>query len=441
MKKSLRFVSLSMAFVMSLILLAGCGNKESGKTAASTAKNNETATTAAPKKGPVSLVFYHWGSGTLQKQLDEFQKKNDGTKVELVLTPNNEYTDKLKIALAGGEKIDVYANTNGANYVDFAAKFKAVPLDDYVAKDKWDLTPFGSTINYSKIDGKLLGLPTAKNGWLLYYNKKLFDDAKVPYPKDDMTWNEYAELAKKMTKGDGANKIWGSFMQDWAQVWAIPQIQKGKTIFDDDLSLAKEGLALHIKMQNVDKSEMPWADVKTGKVHHRDAFAKGNVAMMVIGDWMLNILNGFKKDGKIAFDYDIANPPHPEGVPAGTTIGGPSTFLCINGTSQHKEDAWKLIKFITGEEGSLIYAADKQSPAYVNDKILNAFVGDTPQPANLKIFLKLNAIPQFPFKVGASDVDKIMTEEGELAFVGEQNADKAMEKIIKRRAEALAKYK
>ena len=34
---------------------------------------------------------------------------------------------------------------------------------------------------------------------MLFYNKTLFDAAGVDYPTNDMTWEEYAALAKEMT--------------------------------------------------------------------------------------------------------------------------------------------------------------------------------------------------------------------------------------------------
>lgn len=449
MKKRSRLTALLLLLVLVTSLLSACSTKEQDKVTESTestestsgTKDTEPATSETAKE-EVNLVFYHWDtSGVVQEQIDAFEALNPNINVELILTPNKEYTDKLKISLSGGEKIDLYANTNGASYSDVAIKYNAVPLNDYISQEKWDLSSFGTTINNSTIDENILGIPAAKSGFMLYYNEKLFDEAGVPYPSKDMTWDEYADLAKLMTKGEGETKVWGSFMQNWAQLWYMPQIQKGQTIFDDNLSVAKEGLMLREKMQNVDFSEMPWAEVTAGKIHHRDAFASGNVAMMVIGDWMISILNTFKEEGKIDFEYDITNPPHPEGIAAGTTIGGPATFISINGTSEHKDESWEFIKFLTGKEGALIYATAKQLPAFVDNEIIKAYLGESPMPKNLEISLKLNPLPIFPFILGSNDIDKIMTEEGELVFVGEHSIDEGMESIVSRRAEALEQYK
>jgi multiple sugar transport system substrate-binding protein len=449
MKISRITIAIFMLLTLILSIASGCstnGEGDQGGSAASNSSSEKAVDDSSTKDADealeeVNLVFYHSDStGTVQKQIDAYEALHPNVTVDLILTPSAEYNDKLKVALAGGEDIDVYITSNGANYSDVAVKFQAEPLGDRITADDWNILPFGNTITNSTIDGQILGIPTIKGGFMLYYNKDIFDEAGIPYPSDDMTWDEYADLAKQLTKGEGQTKVWGSFMQNWAQLWYMPLIQAGQTIFDDDLTLAKEGLELRASMQNEDLSEMQWAEVVTGKIHHRDAFAAGNVAMMVIGDWMITILNGYQEDGTIDFDYDVTNPPHPEGVEAGTTIGGPGVFLSINGNSEHKDEAWEFIKFMAGKEGSMILAESKQSPAYVDDEIIDAYLGDEPQPEHIDTFLRLNTLPIYPFRQGAKDVDGIMGEEGTLYFIGEQSIEETMENIVSRRIEALDQY-
>ncbi len=37
---------------------------------------------------------------------------------------------------------------------------------------------------------------------VMFYAKKIFDDAGVPYPKDDWTFDQFVETAKKLTNAD-----------------------------------------------------------------------------------------------------------------------------------------------------------------------------------------------------------------------------------------------
>lgn len=272
---------------------------------------------------------------------------NAGTKVDFVMTPNKEYPDKLKVSLAGGEDIDAFVVASAQELVGIIDVKQAMVLDELILKNKFDLVPYGAAIEQVKINGKLYGLPSTRVAFVLYYNKTLFQTLGVPIPKQDMTWSEYVELSKKLSRGEGADKIWGSFMHAWEHLWFMPALQKGKTVLDDDLTEFKKAMEFRYQMQMVDKSEMSWAENVSTKAHHRDIFAKGTTGMIITGPWMVGILENFKKDGKINFEYDIAPPPHPDGVPAGTTYGGVGTIV-INPKTKNVDEAWKFVSYYCG---------------------------------------------------------------------------------------------
>src|SRR5690606_25717705 len=52
------------------------------------------------------------------------------------------------------------------------------------------------------IDGKIPAIPAAPSSPAMYYNKKLFDEANIPYPQDGWTWEQLLDTAKKLTKVD-----------------------------------------------------------------------------------------------------------------------------------------------------------------------------------------------------------------------------------------------
>ncbi|RKN71832.1 extracellular solute-binding protein [Paenibacillus ginsengarvi] len=49
----------------------------------------------------------------------------------------------------------------------------------------------------------LIGIPYTRNFSALYYNKTIFDKFGVAYPKEGMTWSEYADVAKRVTRTEG----------------------------------------------------------------------------------------------------------------------------------------------------------------------------------------------------------------------------------------------
>ncbi|MGM1049371.1 MAG: extracellular solute-binding protein [Bacillota bacterium] len=47
--------------------------------------------------------------------------------------------------------------------------------------------------------GKLSGIPLLMGVWGIYYNRKLFDKAGIPYPKDGWTWDDFVNTAKELS--------------------------------------------------------------------------------------------------------------------------------------------------------------------------------------------------------------------------------------------------
>lgn len=91
-------------------------------------------------------------------------------------------------------------------------------LNPYVKQFNMDLNRIDpivlDTVRKTSGDGKLLGIPISGNVVMMYYNKDIFDRFAVPYPKDGMTWDEVYDLARQLTRSDGAVKYRGFDFQD-----------------------------------------------------------------------------------------------------------------------------------------------------------------------------------------------------------------------------------
>jgi multiple sugar transport system substrate-binding protein len=74
------------------------------------------------------------------------------------------------------------------------------PLDDMLAG--YDLSDFAGVIDAGKYKGKLYALPFRTSSSLMYYNKTLFDQAGVAYPKEGWTWDDLLDISRKLSKGD-----------------------------------------------------------------------------------------------------------------------------------------------------------------------------------------------------------------------------------------------
>ena len=50
------------------------------------------------------------------------------------------------------------------------------------------------------VDGVQYGFPLSLQINVLFYNKNIFDGFGVSYPQDAMTWDEFIETAKRVTR-------------------------------------------------------------------------------------------------------------------------------------------------------------------------------------------------------------------------------------------------
>ncbi|MFC5530831.1 extracellular solute-binding protein [Cohnella yongneupensis] len=55
-----------------------------------------------------------------------------------------------------------------------------------------------SLLDSTTVDGKLLLLPYAAYPLGVYYNKRIFDEAQVPYPADGWTWEQFRETSRQL---------------------------------------------------------------------------------------------------------------------------------------------------------------------------------------------------------------------------------------------------
>ncbi|MEK3721771.1 ABC transporter substrate-binding protein [Paenibacillus sp. FSL H8-0034] len=419
-----KIMNLALTGTLVAGLAAGC-------TPVKETSNEGAAKPAGENTKPVSLKMTVLPDDldTFKLVFEEYKKENPNITVQLDTIPQQQYYDKLRLQLSSGDDIDLI----GGNMDVFLDTGILEPLDDYIKKSNVDVSGFGPLYDNLKVNDKMYGLPYRKSNWMLYYNKTLFDKMNVPYPKADMTWEDFRELAKKMTQGEGANKMYGAFLHPWAQTWYIQAVQTGASIIDKDLTPFKNALQFRMDMEN-DGSIMSWAEQITTSAHYNSAFQKGNVAMNLIGDWHIAQLRTAEQEKKINFDWDVVPVPHPAGVAPNTSLATPVSLM-LNKASKHKEEAFKLLQFMTTAKGAKIFAAKGFLTGYTNDDIRKAYIGDgSMKPTNIHYFVEQKEYPEYPLLPGIKNIvlNNIYKQEGEMALTKAQTADQAIQKIGER---------
>jgi multiple sugar transport system substrate-binding protein len=448
MKKVLAII-LSLTIV--LVMFAGCDNKNSDsdtqpQTQQDSGENNDNE--PVEKKKVVIDVWNKLNDECNKIALEEVQKLEKYSNVEFDIRDKDaEYLTKMPIAIASGEQRDIIAIFNPIEQAKYARAQTILPLDDIIEEIGWDFEDeYGIYTENCKIDGKIVMVPEHKTFWVLYYNKKIFDDAGVPYPSADvpMTWDEYAELAKRLTSGEGANKIYGALHLTWPMFWYAEAIQKlggGEHFYNEEgLSNIEDPifakcLERTYKMMHVDKSIPTYADISISKTSAQ-AWMNGQYAMYLQGNWLLSWAIDKEQYPR---DFEIGIAPVP--VDEGTQV---KSWGVINGwgigqTSADPELSLEILRDI-----SRTAAKYTLSQVDVNQKVEqeNLFVGmgeklgseGLTEEVLKKAFADPNALYVTEKVTGPNNAEyeKVITEEVEKYFVKEQDLETTIANIKKR---------
>jgi multiple sugar transport system substrate-binding protein len=339
--------------------------------------------------GPVTLTMTAWGGDVDKKVYEErlamAHKKYPNITVKLQMSPGGEeYSQKVSTAIAGGKGPDILEL---AEHVPaFASKNQILPLDENIEASNLDLTSmFGKTTSeIFAYDGQQYAVPDRSGAMVLYYNKKMFDDAGLDYPTAAWTWDDLLAASQKLTiREAGEVKQWGFATISWWPYWMSFMYQNGGQVLDASGTPVINSPENVEAMQwyndlawkhKVSPTPRDWANYGEG-VGPDQLFAQGKLAMEITGFWNIAAANSVE-----GLDWDIS--PLWQGKQPAT-----SAFfngLAISRTSEHPEEAWKVIEFMASEEGQRpIIDNAEDAPANVQVQQSDAFL--TPKWATREV--------------------------------------------------------
>lgn len=438
MKKAL---ALALALMLVVGLFAGCGSTP----AASSAPAASGSTSAESKPAEtVTIKVSGWDMSTApltDNLVKAFEAANPNIKVELIDIASADYSQKLSVMLNGGSELDAFWIKDADTTKSLFDKGQLENLAPFIEKDGVDIEAYNGLVNNFKMPGgEIVGLPARTDYYVLYYNKDIFDAAKEPYPTNDMTWDEFREVAKRITSGEGATKNYGALIHTWqacVQNWGV---QDGKhTIMDDDLSFFKPYYEMALGMQNDDKSIPDFATLKTGNIHYSSPFLTGNIGMMPMGSWFMTTMIAKKDAGESTVNWGVAALPHAEDVPAGYTVGA-ATPLVVNAASTKKEAAWEFVKFATSEAGAKVYADGGAIPGRSSDETLKVIAEMKGMPEGALEALGVTNISfDRPMADFVPEVNKMLEEEHSLIMLSQIDLDAGLAEMAERSKEIQGK--
>jgi len=263
---------------------------------------------------------------------------------------------QLETNLMSGDSVDVYMNYALATFAKRVESNMAVDQGPLIARDNFNVQGFGlSNLEEWIIDGKNYGFPTTNNGAAncLMLNKDMFDAAGIPIPTK-WTYSEFREVARRLTRGSGPDKIYGAFFRLGADIgtglfhsYHLPrdwQYGPGNRSWRINQEPAvKEAIQFAYNVMNVDGSVPTYADTITQKLSEEGMFMGGKAAM-IVGAW---IVRNVKDLVNYPHDFVTAFAPYPvsDRYPVTFNPGNVGDVMAINPKSKNIDACWEYIKW------------------------------------------------------------------------------------------------
>lgn len=427
-----------MAAVITCSMLAGCGSSTGNQTPDQTGNdqtnNGASADTVSSEK--VNLKFYIWSDeeNYIKKVVDAYNAQSDVAQIEMVSIANDSYDDKLKVMMAAGEDVDIVDIRGLSQVTQYRGTGSLLDLSELVKNSELDISKYGAMWDSSYPDGQIYALPTRTTCWMLFYNKDLLDEAGLSMP-EQLTWTEYGELAKKLTKGEGLEKQYGGYWIDWHTQYNATQ--QGVYVNSDDVTEVQKSLEMLNQFYNVDKSHMPLGEMKATDMQYLADFENERAAMMPQGEWFVNMLLNDMKAGKTDINWEIAPMPIPEGVEAGTTWGQ-FQFAAINSSTKYPEQSFDFLQYLCGPEGASIYASEGMVHAYTDAGAEEAYKQAVGKDS-VSVIFNAKKIQESPASDGFDQILNAYKEHAELYLLGEKGIEETMDNFLKQREEFIKK--
>lgn len=279
------------------LTLSACGNSGNSEKNGGAEASTNTGNTKVDKQ--VAIKYYNWDneaqSAGTDAMLQEFMDQNPNIKVEHVtLVPGDsvEMLKKLDFLISSGEAIDVVQVPSLGGVLERATRGALAPLNEFYEKD--NLVPEDEYYVNAKVDNNYYGMQYTKSSNYVMLNKDALDEAGLPVPTFGWTWDDYRDYAKKLTKGEGVDKRYGTYFHTWELYMNAPAqtMMKDPFVYDDGTTIFadptyKYFFQLRKDMESADKSAKTYADALAAKLNYRTEFFNEEAAMILAGNWTI----------------------------------------------------------------------------------------------------------------------------------------------------------
>ncbi|KGX91554.1 ABC transporter substrate-binding protein [Pontibacillus halophilus JSM 076056 = DSM 19796] len=400
-----------MAILISLLAVAGCSSSETSK-----------------DEDEVTLVYARGVDTTVgnEKLIEAFEKEHPNIHIEFREMPSDsgQQHDQYVTTFSGkSSEIDVF-DADVVWPAEFAQAGYVMGLDRFIEEEDIDMSKyFEGTVESVTYSGRTWAMPKFTDAGLLYYRTDLVDN-----PPE--TWDELSDMASDLNGQEGTK--FGYVMQanqyEGIVVNAVEFIHAyGGQVLDENGQVvvdSEEAIAGIQKMAEIAQSNyVPNNILNFTELETETAFIQGNTVFARNWPYMQSS-SADEERSKVVGDVGFSLLPSGDAQSA-STLGGWVTM--INKYTEHPEEAWEFVKFMTGMEGQKISAIEggvaptieslyedesvkEASPVFANEAFVETLQNAVPRPVS----------PNYP------KITDIIQIEVSKALAGDQTPEQAV---------------
>lgn len=342
------------------VTLSGAGVVGCGSGSATKHANTPVTITVGMNSGEIS-----------DAEVKHFNSTHKDVKIQMV---DISATGKIQAMLASGNAPDIIRTSGVNDLPTYVEEGIALDLQPYFDKSKnvfptADMVPANNLFRFdpktqTQGKGDMYGfLKDWSPDFMMFYNKKLFKAAGIPYPSatKPMTWQQVMADAKKLTIVKNNKIVQFGLGMDEGPCYTEPEYnmiaqqlgsENGGSLWSADKKKAD------FENPKVQSLISMWITAQKGNYGpnsiNKDAdgfstrFTNNQEAIGILGYWFLGSLSGLKPAQQA--DYGAAPAPIMAG---GKQFDPPSgaTGAIIYSKTKHPQQAWEVFEYLFGKNG------------------------------------------------------------------------------------------
>jgi multiple sugar transport system substrate-binding protein len=313
---------------------------------------------------PVQISFAAHGDQSWQefwnKVVDRFNQKYGPRLTAQFFSSEPDGFRKYFVLIASGEMWDVFRNEE-KRMPEFAKIGGLLDVTALASKDKEAKKEDFPESVWAEFfwEGKQYGFGHDLSPAVIFYNRQLFKERGVPLPPARWgdaawTWGAFLDYARRLTFGEGPNKVWGFSGNRW-WVYQHPWVWSngGTIVSKDDRTMmldqpaTMEAMQWYADLGLAQRVSPSTADLQALGNDQR-GFENGRIAMRIDNTSYTIRMRQYMAQNP-QFDWEMA--PYPTGK-AGAFTRIPNNIVTAWKGTRRPEGAWTFMKFMASKEAT-----------------------------------------------------------------------------------------